>query len=285
MKNCYKGNLHMHTTLSDGALTPEQAILKYKDAGYDFLALTDHWVQSVNDYRYGMTLLSGCEYDFGHNPREGVYHVVGIGFATDPGIERGDGVKKAIDKIHLAGGIADIAHPAWSMNTVDQLMNAKEADYTEIFNSVSDLPANCRPYSGDVIDKCAARGLIFPLAGVDDSHWYKTEFAHGFIYLYADECSPEAIKDALLKGDFYASQGPHLSVFHSDGTVIVDCPEEDEIEIVTFFTDTVWDNNRSAVGENLTHVEHRLSGNETFVRVEVRNSRGETGWSQIIKVK
>ena len=85
------------------------------------------------------------------------------------------------------------------MNTVDQLMNAKEADYTEIFNSVSDFPANCRPYSGDVIDKCAARGLIFPMAGVDDSHWYKTEFARSFIYLFAEECSPEAVKDALFR--------------------------------------------------------------------------------------
>ena len=170
------------------------------------------------------------------------------------------------------------------MNTVDQLINAKEADYTEIFNSVSDFPANCRPYSGDVIDKCAARGLIFPMAGVDDSHWYKTEFARSFIYLFAEECSPEAVKDALFRGNFYASQGPRLSVFRADDRIIVDCPKEDGIEIATFFTDTVWENERSVVGENLTHIEHRLRGCESFIRVEVRNTRGETGWSQIIKL-
>ena len=84
MLNCYKGNLHMHTTLSDGALTPEEAVLKYKKAGYDFLALTDHWVQSENGYMSGVTMLSGCEYDFGRNTVEGVYHVVGIGFESDP---------------------------------------------------------------------------------------------------------------------------------------------------------------------------------------------------------
>ena len=284
MLNCYKGNLHMHTTLSDGALTPEEAVLKYKKAGYDFLALTDHWVQSENGYMSGVTMLSGCEYDFGRNTVEGVYHVVGIGFESDPGITRGDGVKTAIEKIHKAGGVADIAHPAWSMNTVDQLMNAKEADYTEIFNSVSDLPANCRPYSGEVIDKCAARGLIFPMAGVDDSHWYKTEFARSFIYLFAEECSPEAVKDALFRGNFYASQGPRLSVFRADDRIVVDCPKEDGIEIATFFTDTVWENERSVVGDNLTHIEHRLRGCESFIRVEVRNTRGEIGWSQIIKL-
>mgnify|MGYP002546506345 CR=1 FL=1 len=32
-----------------------------KKAGYDFLALTDHWVQSENGYMSGVTMLSGCE--------------------------------------------------------------------------------------------------------------------------------------------------------------------------------------------------------------------------------
>lgn len=40
----YKGNLHTHTTNSDGRLAPEVVINLYKEAGYDFLALTDHWV-------------------------------------------------------------------------------------------------------------------------------------------------------------------------------------------------------------------------------------------------
>ena len=39
----YKGNLHTHTTNSDGAYTPEETIALYKSKGYDFLALTDHW--------------------------------------------------------------------------------------------------------------------------------------------------------------------------------------------------------------------------------------------------
>ena len=100
----------------------------------------------------------------------------------------------------------------------------------------------------------------------------------------AEECSPEAVKDALFRGNFYASQGPRLSVFRADDRIVVDCPKEDGIEIATFFTDTVWEDERSVVGENLTHIEHRLRGYETFIRVEVRNTRGEIGWSQIIKL-
>ena len=40
--NWYKGNLHMHTTLSDGKITPEEAYDIYWEKGYDFIAMTDH---------------------------------------------------------------------------------------------------------------------------------------------------------------------------------------------------------------------------------------------------
>lgn len=37
-----KGQLHTHTTLSDGALTPQEAANVYASLGFDFLAFTDH---------------------------------------------------------------------------------------------------------------------------------------------------------------------------------------------------------------------------------------------------
>ena len=41
-KRWYKGNLHSHTYWSDGRAFPDQAIREYRDAGYDFCAVTDH---------------------------------------------------------------------------------------------------------------------------------------------------------------------------------------------------------------------------------------------------
>ena len=38
----YKGNLHTHTTQSDGRLSPQEAVRWYEQNGYDFVALTDH---------------------------------------------------------------------------------------------------------------------------------------------------------------------------------------------------------------------------------------------------
>ena len=44
----FKGNLHMHTTNSDGRLDPDSARAEYGSRGFDFIALTDHWHLSEN---------------------------------------------------------------------------------------------------------------------------------------------------------------------------------------------------------------------------------------------
>ena len=41
--NRWKINLHTHTTRSDGSRTPEEVAEIYKKAGYDVIAVTDHW--------------------------------------------------------------------------------------------------------------------------------------------------------------------------------------------------------------------------------------------------
>lgn len=38
----YKANLHAHTTLSDGCLSPEEVKEAYRAKGYSVLAFTDH---------------------------------------------------------------------------------------------------------------------------------------------------------------------------------------------------------------------------------------------------
>ena len=61
-----KGNVHTHTTLSDGGSSPEQTIAWYRSHGYQFLSLTDHNTLS-KPARYaslqepGFVLISGEE--------------------------------------------------------------------------------------------------------------------------------------------------------------------------------------------------------------------------------
>ena len=44
----WRGNLHTHSTLSDGALAPSAVVEAYKNAGYDFMMLSDHFIGKFN---------------------------------------------------------------------------------------------------------------------------------------------------------------------------------------------------------------------------------------------
>jgi len=40
----WRGNLHTHSTNSDGNLSPAETVAWYRDSGYDFVAMTDHCI-------------------------------------------------------------------------------------------------------------------------------------------------------------------------------------------------------------------------------------------------
>jgi len=279
----YKGNLHTHTTRSDGQRTPGEAAALYRENGYDFLALTDHWKVSVTTRTpEGLLLLAGVEYNFGETAREGVYHIVGFGMYTDPGVSRTDGPQAAVDRIRAAGGLAVLAHPAWSLNTVEHIRALSRVDATEIFNSVSDLPRNCRPYSGCVLDAAAAEGRLLPLLAVDDTHFYAREACRSYVMVRAEENTPPALLAAIRRGDFYATQGPRLSVEYEDGALRV---TTSPVSSIVFFTDSPWVTHRADVGRGLTEAVYTPSPRDTFVRVEATDAEGRTAWSNYIPVR
>lgn len=49
-KKFYRGNMHCHSTFSDGFFTPEELKKMYKEKGYSFLAITDH--EHINNNSY-----------------------------------------------------------------------------------------------------------------------------------------------------------------------------------------------------------------------------------------
>ena len=287
----FKGNLHMHTTESDGKLTPAEAAALYAENGYDFIARTDHWKVGPADEFEGLLCLTGCEYNIGATPKEGVFHIVGVGMETDPQIRRSTPDnpltgQEIVDTIHRFGGIAIIAHPAWSLNSPEQILSIHRDtpfDMTEIYNSTSDMPRNCRPYSGLITDMLASSGVYLPLGAADDSHLYAVwDRCRSYIWVQAEECTRDAILTAIREGKFYATQGPKLDVRLEDGKVVVDC---DPVEEIVYHTDSVWTGHRSDVGENLTHGEYVPTAIDTFVRVEVKDKDGKYGWSQYVQVK
>ncbi len=277
----FKGNLHTHTTITDGTRSPEDVITLYAAAGYDFLALTDHWHVSEADSREGLLLLSGCEYDVGSDPRQGIFHIVGIGMEHKPDIVRNQQISAQwfIDQITAAGGLPILAHPAWSLETPEQISRLHGLAAVEIYNSVSDLPHNARPYSGLLIDMLASSGMILPCVAADDSHFYDGEETKSYIMVRSPACTRKDLLAAIRRGDYYATQGPQIDLKIKENTAEVTCSPADRI---VFYSDAVWTGSRSFSGCGITSAVYPLQKNEHFVRVEVIDDQGRTAWSSPI---
>ncbi len=298
-KRRLKIGLHTHTTRSDGRKAPDEVLEIYTALGYDAIALTDHWVYTPADLnRDGVAVLSGCEYNIGgNNGPTGVYHIVGICMSRDPEIDKDamndpavpscERARKIIEKIREAGGLAIFAHPAWSLNTPEQIMAVGDFDALEIYNSVSEAGMSDRPYSGLLVDMIAGAGCCPPLLATDDTHYYTGEEGRGFIMVEADAAETsgsgmDGIVQAVRDGKFYASQGPEIHLERLDETTVrLTCSP---CEKIVFFSNIVWTRGRVTRGENLTEAVYTLNPGDTFVRAEVTDRNGKQAWSNIITI-
>jgi len=280
-----KINLHMHTADSDGALSPEEAARCYREAGYDLIAITDHWHFHKSEVIEGLRILSGAEYNF--NGRDGagdVYHIVALGCTRDPMPLREDDVQKAIDKIHAAGGMAVLAHPAWSLNTPDHVALLHGIDAVEIYNSVSAVGESDRPYSGFFIDTAACRGMMWPLLAADDTHYYDgSDDRKAWVMLDASiDASDEEILKAICSGAFYATQGPAIKAeFDGKELRLKTTP----VEKIIFCSNLVWQRGHGHHGHGLTEAEYAVKEEEHFIRTEITDEKGCMAWSNIFTKK
>lgn len=272
----------MHTTVSDGRLDPISAREEYRKAGYDFIAVTDHWQMSENvpSKDGSMLELSGVEYDTGDMVHTKVFHILGIGM-NRPAFETKDHnipPQKIIDCIREAGGIAILAHPTWSIMNPDDISKCKGIAGAEIYNTVSNVDYfnGRRSDASHYFDIWADNGcLVRPFAS-DDCHMYKGEQTQNFIMVKAKELTLEAILSAIEKGDFYASQGPEfVAIRRSGDTIAVECRGAEKI---LFLSNCVWDSQRVQEGKN-GFARYTFSGVDKYVRVELISEDGKMAWS------
>ena len=280
----YKGNLHTHTTLSDGRKTPEEAVALYKEHGYDFIAITDHRKRYPTVENDDFIVLAGGEYH--HQPGVTAYHIVGIGMTEDVHSDDKDSPQGIIDKIRAAGGMPILAHPAWSLMTATDGLALHGYEAVEIFNGISDGYAH-RGYSDLFCDICAIHGRLTGLIADDDAHFYVGHDAlMGYICLQAESFTEKGLMDALWAGHYYASTGAELKqVTIEDGIVRCECGPCTE---VYFMTNTWVDLKRTVrptEGKTLTSAEYTLKPRDRWVRVEGLDENGGRFWSNYIKIK
>lgn len=273
-----KGNVHLHTTHSDGGRTPEQAAVMYAAAGHDFLVCTDHGIASnVGGEQAGQPLiwLDGIELD-GTDDRGAFYHVIALGRFRDlsPDMELTDAMAAVRDQ----NGLLFLAHPHWCGNTMDDALRHR-FDGVEAYNHV------CRWLNGKS-DSFAhwdrmleERPNTLGLA-VDDAHLKPQHpgWNGGWIVVNVQQRTSAAIYDAIRHGNFYSSCGPE---FHDielrRGHVAVRTSPVSFIRLVGPRTHGA--RIGSFQGETYTEAEFAIPDEWATVRVEIEDRYCRRAWT------
>ncbi|MFF9870124.1 CehA/McbA family metallohydrolase [Streptomyces sp. NPDC013953] len=229
----WRGNLHTHSDQSDGAFSPEETVGYYRDAGYDFVALTDHFRAEygfpVTDTRplrsLEFTTLLGAEL---HAPRTEAgpsWHIVAVGLPLDflppkPGESGPELARRARD----AGAFIGMAHPSASLLTAADAESLDAAHAVEVYNALA--AREDRGESWHLTDILLNRGRRLTAYAADDAHFQPQDppGCAAWVHVRAASLDPDQLVAALKAGHFYSSTGPELyDVRLEGGRITVRC--------------------------------------------------------------
>lgn len=262
----FKSNLHTHTTISDGKLTPAQVKESYKALGYHILSLTDHNVIAdhshmndpdflmltgieinVNtpDYRAG---LAGKTYhlnliakqpDILWSPAKAFHAFPGaLEYEQNMRCEEMDlqyspeSINAMIAKANEIGFLVAYNHPTWSCQSYPDYAPLKGLWAMELRNSDC-INIGCNENNSRVFKDLLNLGnRLYPL-GTDDLHTLR-DLGLSWIMVGARELRYDSVIHALEKGDFYMSCGPEIfSLALEDKILKITCSDAQAIALDT----------------------------------------------------
>ena len=314
--NWYKGNLHSHTTNSDGKLTPKEAVELYQNNGYHFLCLSEH--DRYTDYRDDFNtedfiILPGLEAsallinDESNRFCKKLHHIHGILGSSKmqkeailPGLEHmellkpelyyhdWDGAKTAqdlCDKLQDMGYITIYNHPIWSRVLAQEFTNTIGLNGVEIYNynTVNESGTGFDTYCWDQMLREGKQ--IYGFAS-DDNHneGIFKDSCGGYIMVKANTLSHDDIIENIVAGNFYSTSGPEIYDWGvENGVVYVECSPVNRINFIAGnFVNagiTVMCDEKE---DTMTKASFVLKGIESYVRVECVDIYGKTAWSNAL---
>ena len=277
----FKGNLHTHSTQSDGAYSPAQACEWYYEKGYDFIALSDHWVstsgQIIHPDRF--ITITGVELD---GPG---YHMLVLGVDHTPDRELADSAADLARWVKHQGGMGFFAHPYWCGQTSQQILDAPDIYGVEVFNSDCDYGRNLG-YSNVQWDEALTAGANLTAIAVDDTHWKKPYHGRGYVMVRSASLEEGQILEALKAGQFYCSTGPRImdAAIHQreEGRFLsVKCSP---CRYITFYgVDNQGARVRAESGL-IDRAEILIKEKQRYLRIECQDEKGETAWTNAYRV-
>lgn len=284
-----KGNLHTHTSMSDGDSPPAEVTGWYRDAGYDFLAITDHNVHvdpAGLAAEAGPMLLIGGEEVTSFDT-----HVNGLGIreTIPPGF--GEDVRATwqadIDAIRAAGGVPAVNHPNFRwVGDAGSLAGLTGVTLLEVWNGSPECNDRGRPgspSSEELWDLVLTAGTRLWALATDDAHHFRRwgrAFANpgrGWVVVHAQP-TEAGVLAALERGDHYASSGVELAdLRRGSGEIALEIVPLADLHYTTRF---IGSGGRVLDVVEGTSARYRIRGDEGYVRARVDDSDGSSAWVQ-----
>lgn len=289
----WRGNLHTHSTNSDGVLSPQEVCRRYQAEGYDFIALTDHFVgcygypltDTVPYRTERFTTLLGAELHSGAMQNGELWHILAVGLPSDftppdaPDFEAHQGqesgpalAKRARD----AGAFVAIVHPEWSQLSVEDAASMEAAHSVEIYNHGC-VTGSDRGSGLYVVEHLLNASRQVTLCATDDAHFSEPDHFGGWIMVKAPQNTPEALLDALKSGTFYATTGPEFhDVLWSAHEVEINCSA-----VVTAVLQGEGSRTSVVHGNSLTRLTLPYGGlnKSPWLRLTIIDSAGKRAWT------
>lgn len=271
--NFYKANLHVHTTISDGSLTPEEIKEEYKKRGYSVVAFTDHEAmvphRDLDDDKFlaitAVELATNAEITHGaYSYRETCHMNL---YAKDPNKKvcsvysksrlwpahaeqyiademkeidfkrtfTPESMNEVIAAAKEDGFLVSYNHPVWSLNHYPFYSKLKGVWGVEVYNT--GCVRSGYPDTVQPLDDLLFLGEnVFPLA-TDDAHGKKDTFWDyfgGWVMIKANKLEYKTVMTALEKGAFYSSTGPEIhALYIEDGILTVKTSPAVSVEVST----------------------------------------------------
>jgi hypothetical protein len=273
-----RGNLHLHSDQSDGHLTIDSVVRKYAQAGYDFIALSDHWKTFLADTHAPtpLVVLNGAELD-GFDRLGSYYHVLAIGLRQQ--VSPNGVIENALAAAREQGALLFLAHPHWTGNSVEEGLR-HAFDGMEIYNHSSQCETG-KGSAGHYWDTILEHRANFTGIAVDDAHFSPGEpfWKGGWIMVNSDRKRASDIVAAIRQSNFYATQGPEFHSFTRTGNRI-------EMEMTPVkFARLVGPRNMGKwvyQAGTLEMASFELPGNWPWVRLEIEDSEGHRAWTNAL---
>jgi predicted metal-dependent phosphoesterase TrpH len=292
----WRGNLHTHSNLSDGALPHDEVVNRYKAVGYDFIMMSEHFTHHFNypiaDTRHlrddKFTTILGAELHAPVTSAGEWWHILAAGLPLDfapvmPGETGPQLAKRAAE----AGAFIGIAHPAWSQLTIEDGRALAFAHAVEIYNH--GCAVECDRGDGFyLLDQLLSEGHNHLTAfAADDAHFKSADHFGGWVHVKAESLTPDHLVAALKSGAYYSSQGPQLyDITREDKEIKVSCSPVDTIAIVCGNSRTTIKMGRALTRAtlNLKKLQEGwlIQKTSPWFRIVVIDNAGKRAWSNPI---